>query len=80
MLHSKVDAVLLDIGNDYRLGIGGFADCRGEQADGAGANHQHCRAFGQICSVAGVHGDGEGLKHGAEVERQGRRQSGQSAL
>lgn len=79
MLHSKVDAVLLDIGNDDRLGIGGFADRRGEQADGAGANHQHRRAFRQVRSVAGVHGDGEGLKHGAEVERQGRRQSKQSA-
>lgn len=71
ILHRKVDTVLLNIGNDYRLGIGGLADGRSEKTDSTSAENQHRGAFGQVGPVAGVHGNGERLEHGAQVEGQG---------
>ena len=64
----KVDAVLLDVGDDHRGSMRCFADGGGKQTNGAGAKDEDCRAFGEVGAVAGVHGDGERLDDGAEVE------------
>lgn len=67
--HGKVEAVLLDVGNHDCLGASSSADGRGEEADCAGAEDEDSRVIREAGTVLGVHGHGEGLDEGAEVER-----------